>query len=65
MVDTEFTPRPHLVIYLTDGAGVATETCPNGIQFIWCIVPTPYKAKPAEWGEIIELDDLVPDDAAA
>lgn len=65
LVDTGFTPRPHLVVYLTDGAGVATATCPNGIQFIWCIVPTPFKAKPAEWGEIIELDDLVPDDAAA
>lgn len=56
-------PRPHLVVYLTDGAGTATATCPSGIQFIWCIVPTPYKTKPAEWGEIIELDDLTPADA--
>jgi predicted metal-dependent peptidase len=61
-IDTEFTPRPNMIIYLTDGAGTAPEHCPNGIQFIWCIVPTRFKAKPADWGEIIELDDLVDDE---
>jgi predicted metal-dependent peptidase len=64
-IANKFTPRPNMVIYLTDGAGVAPEKCPTGMQFIWCIVPTQFKAKPADWGEIIELDDLVPDDAAA
>jgi len=63
-VDTEFFPRPHMTMYLTDGAGVAPDVAPQNMQFIWCIVPTPYKAKPAEWGEIIELDDLVQSEVA-
>jgi hypothetical protein len=27
-------------------------------------VPTRFKAKPADWGELIELDDLVVDEEA-
>lgn len=60
-IDEEFKPRPSIVIYLTDGDGQAPEVPPAGINFIWCVVPTPYARKPAEWGELIWLNDNLPD----
>lgn len=58
-VTEEFRPKPHIVIYVTDGDGVAPSRPPRDVQFIWCIVPTQHKRIPANWGEVIELDDSV------
>lgn len=49
-------PKPDIVIYLTDGDGTTPATQPPGINVIWCIVPSSYRRKPAEWGETIFLD---------
>ncbi len=46
-------PRPDILIYMTDGDGQAPPRAPAGMAVIWCIVPTPYGCKPADWGTII------------
>lgn len=45
-------PRPDVVIYSTDGDGRCPAQPPPGIEFIWCIVPTPHGVRPP-WGEVI------------
>lgn len=52
-------PRPDIVIYLSDGDGTAPAYPPQGIHFIWCIVPTARRIVPASWGETIFLSDEV------
>jgi len=47
-------PRPDIIIYLTDGIGVAPPKPPRGIQVIWCLVQrhgTP--RAPASWGHAV------------
>jgi len=46
-------PRPNLVIYITDGDGVAPAAPPRGMDVIWCVVRTPWARKPANWGHIV------------
>jgi predicted metal-dependent peptidase len=46
-------PRPDLVIYITDGDGDAPATKPPGLNIVWCIVPTPYGRRPADWGHLV------------
>lgn len=50
-------PRPDLIIYFTDGDGIAPETAPPGIKVIWCIVPSYCARKPANWGHLIVMSD--------
>lgn len=55
----KFRPRPHIVMYLTDGDGAAPTQAPDNMKFIWCIVPTAGDKHPADWGETIILRDAV------
>jgi len=50
-------PKPDVVIYLTDGDGPAPDVPPKGIEVVWCIVPTPYGRKPANWGHLVVVSD--------
>ncbi len=50
-------PKPDVVVYLTDGDGTAPKVKPAGYEVVWCIVPTPYGAKPAEWGTMVLCDN--------
>jgi len=50
-------PRPQLLIYMTDGDGDAPEEPPRGMAVVWCIVPTPYGRRPAEWGHLVIVSD--------
>jgi predicted metal-dependent peptidase len=52
-------PRPNAVIYLSDGDGYAPDTPPDGITFIWGIVPGSSRRAPASWGETVFLEDSV------
>lgn len=42
-------PRPQIVVYFTDGEGSAPAEAPNGMFFVWCLMPG-YKRPPADWG---------------
>jgi predicted metal-dependent peptidase len=50
-------PKPDVLIYLTDGDGVAPSKPPKDITVIWCIVPTPHGRRPAMWGELVVVSD--------
>lgn len=50
-------PKPDIIIYITDGDGLAPKHQPAGVEFIWCVVPSPYKRKPANWGHLIIISD--------
>ncbi len=62
----KFKPRPNIIMYVTDGDGAAPAEKPVGINFIWCIVPSPWSRRPAKWGDLVWLSDTVipeaPDD---
>jgi predicted metal-dependent peptidase len=53
----ELNPKPDVVIYLTDGDGPAPKNPPKGFEVVWCIVPTGYGRKPANWGHLIVCSD--------
>jgi predicted metal-dependent peptidase len=53
----KFKPRPDIVVYLTDGDGTAPPVPPREFEVIWCIVPTPYGRKPANWGHLVVCSD--------
>lgn len=53
----ELQPKPHIVIYITDGDGPAPKTPPPGIHFIWVIVPSPWRRLPATWGDHVVLEE--------
>lgn len=46
-------PRPDIIVYLTDGDGTAPATAPPGVVVIWCIVPSYYNKRPANWGHAV------------
>jgi predicted metal-dependent peptidase len=50
-------PRPDIAIYITDGDGTAPQNAPRGVEFIWCIIPSYYKRKPAHWGHIVVVSE--------
>jgi predicted metal-dependent peptidase len=50
-------PRPDILIYLTDGDGVAPKQAPKNMTVVWCIVPTSYGRRPARWGELVVVSD--------
>ena len=50
-------PKPDILIYLTDGDGVAPKRPPKDIVVVWCIVPTPHGRRPASWGELVLVSD--------
>jgi len=56
-VAEESVPKPHIVIYVTDGDGPAPAHPPMGIHFIWVIVPSPYRRLPARWGDHVILEE--------
>jgi len=49
-------PRPNVLIYVTDGDGVAPRKPPPGITVIWCIVRTDWARRPATWGTVVVCD---------
>lgn len=49
-------PRPNVVVYITDGDGVAPRRPPPGMEVIWCIVRTPHARRPAYWGHLVVCD---------
>lgn len=49
-------PRPEVLIFVTDGCGPAPELPPPWCRTVWVLVG-PYKQRPVEWGEAIEVDD--------
>jgi predicted metal-dependent peptidase len=50
-------PKPDILIYLTDGDGVAPPHPPKNVTVVWCIVPTPHGRRPARWGELVVVSD--------
>lgn len=50
-------PKPDILIYLTDGDGVAPRFAPKDLTVVWCIVPTPHGRRPARWGELVVVSD--------
>lgn len=50
-------PKPDIIVYLTDGDGTAPATPPPGVAFIWCIIPSYYNKRPAEWGHAVIMRD--------
>ena len=53
-------PKPHIVIYITDGCGPAPAEPPPGIHFIWVIIPSAWAHIPARWGDMVVLTDHLP-----
>ena len=49
-------PAPDLLLYFTDGDGVAPEQAPIGIEVIWGIVPG-RRVTPAPWGHTVFITD--------
>lgn len=49
----ERTPRPDLIVILTDGGGPAPSDPPHDIAVVWVIVPGPYQMKPTKWGHYV------------
>lgn len=54
----KFRPRPSLVIYTTDGDGKAPEKAPTEFHTLWCVVPSQWGRRPANWGTLVVLDDV-------
>lgn len=50
-------PKPDIVIYLTDGDGDAPARKPRGMEVIWCVVPSQWGRKPADWGRLVIIAD--------
>lgn len=56
----DFSPRPDVLFYLTDGEGTAPAEEPRNIKVVWCIVPVQGKAQsPAKWGTHVLLQDVI------
>jgi len=49
-------PAPNLFIFVTDGMGPAPAAPPAGFETIWVLVG-PYRTRPANWGEVVEIDE--------
>jgi predicted metal-dependent peptidase len=45
-----------VLVFITDGCGPAPAAQPRGMCVIWLLVG-PYRQRPCEWGEVIEIDD--------
>jgi predicted metal-dependent peptidase len=56
-VASKLQPKPDVVIYLTDGDGEAPPGPPPGIEVVWCIVPTSWGRRPANWGHLVVVSD--------
>lgn len=50
-------PRPDLTVYVTDGDGYAPPNPPKDMEFIWCVVPSYYKRRPAKWGHLVVVSE--------
>jgi predicted metal-dependent peptidase len=50
-------PRPDLLVYVTDGDGYAPANPPRDMEFIWCVVPSYYKRRPAKWGHLVVVSE--------
>jgi predicted metal-dependent peptidase len=50
-------PKPDVIIYLTDGDGDAPATPPVGTEVVWCVVPSGWGRKPADWGHLVVVSD--------
>jgi len=52
-------PRPDILIYLTDGDGVAPALPPPRMEVVFCIVPSYHNQSPADWGHTVIIKDEV------
>jgi len=50
-------PPPDLLIYFTDGDGLAPAAPPRGMETVWCIVPSYCNRRPAAWGHTVLITD--------
>jgi predicted metal-dependent peptidase len=50
-------PRPDIIIYITDGDGTTTNMPPPDVSVIWCIVPSYYNKAPANWGHVVIISE--------
>ena len=50
-------PRPDIIVYLTDGDGSVATCSPPGASVVWCIVPGHYNKAPADWGHVVIISD--------
>jgi predicted metal-dependent peptidase len=46
-------PRPHVVVYATDGYGPAPDQPPRDMHVVWLLVPN--GRVPARWGQVVRL----------
>lgn len=50
-------PKPDVLIYLTDGDGDAPATPPKNMEVVWCVVPSAWGRRPANWGHLVIVSD--------
>ena len=53
----KLSPRPDLLVYVTDGDGTTTKMPPPNVVVVWCIVPSYYNKAPAAWGHVVIVSD--------
>jgi predicted metal-dependent peptidase len=53
----KLSPRPDLIVYLTDGDGTTTDMPPPNVSVVWGIVPSYYNMAPADWGHCVIISD--------
>lgn len=46
-------PKPDVIIYSTDGEGLAPDYQPRNTEFIWLLAPGPWTRSPCNWGKQI------------
>jgi predicted metal-dependent peptidase len=49
------TPRPDIIVFVTDGHGTAPAVAPMGVKVIWVLVGQGTR-KPATWGDVVEVE---------
>lgn len=53
----KLSPKPDLLIYITDGDGTTTKMPPPNLAVIWCVVPGHFNKAPARWGRTVIISD--------
>lgn len=53
----QLSPKPDLIVYVTDGDGTTTAMPPPDVAVVWAIVPSHYNMAPANWGHCVLITD--------
>lgn len=53
----QFRPQISTLFYLTDGDGTAPKMEPKEFKTVWCVVPSTWARRPAEWGTLVVLGE--------